>query len=86
MRGPETIYRPWDTQTSTSRRDSLLTGCGPASAMAQGEDEERLKIEIKAGRAVSFDCMRRREKRKGRRRGKEEGRGGSMIRANDGGT
>lgn len=38
--------------------------------MAHGEDEERLKIEIKAGRAVSFDCMRRKEKRKGRRKGR----------------
>lgn len=84
--GPETIYRPWDTQTPTSRQGDLLTGCWLASAMAQGEDEEMLKIEMKAGCAdcgvveiVNFDCVRRRKKRRGR----EDGRGGSMTRAND---
>lgn len=57
--------------------------------MAQGEDEERLKIEMKAGCAdcgvveiLNFDCVRRRKKR----RGKEDGRGGSTTRANDGET
>lgn len=57
--------------------------------MAQGEDEERLKIEMKAGCAdcgvveiLNFDCVRRRKKR----RGKEDGRGGSTTRANGGET
>lgn len=56
--------------------------------MAQGEDEERLKIEMKAGCAdcgvveiVNFDCVRRTK-----RIGKEDGRRGSTTRANDGET
>lgn len=35
------IQRPHEPRLSTSRRESLLTGCWLSSAMAQGEDREK---------------------------------------------